>query len=184
MRLFVALPIPQEARREIGTLIEDLRRADGPVRWVGEEGIHLTLKFLGEVPESRVPEIGDALRQAASGTPPLAVTLTEAGGFPTLARARVIWLGLAGPPALELLAHRVAHACDTLGFPPEARVFHPHLTLGRLRDGARPDPELIRRLESMQTDLSFDLDTLCLFSSRPGAGGSSYTPLATFLLAH
>ena len=107
MRLFVALPIPSAARRAIGTLIEDLRRADGAVRWVAEDGIHLTLKFLGDVPEARVPEIGDALGQTTPGTQALPVTLTEAGGFPTLRHPRVIWLGLEGPPALELLAHRV-----------------------------------------------------------------------------
>lgn len=184
MRLFVALPIPPAARRAIGTLIEDLRRADDAVRWVAEDGIHLTFKFLGEVPEARVPEIGDALRQATPGTQLLPVTVTEAGGFPSLRHPRVIWLGLEGPPALELLAHRVVQACETLGFPPEARIFHPHLTLGRVREGARLSPGLMTRLAGMRPELFFELDTLCLFASRPGPGGSSYTALASFPLTH
>jgi 2'-5' RNA ligase len=115
---------------------------------------------------------------------PLAVTANEVNGFPALERARVFWVGLDAPPALELLAHRVEQECEALGFPGEARVFHPHITLGRVKDGARLDRFSLKRLSAIRPSIPFLLDAMVLFVSRLGPGGAVHTPLANFPLSH
>lgn len=184
MRLFVALPVPRAAQQAIGDLIKDFAVPDSPVRWVREEGLHLTLKFFGEVEESRVSEISTALGRTTAGMSPLTVTANEVNGFPALERARVFWIGLDAPPALELLAHRVEQECEALGFPGEARVFHPHVTLGRVKDGARLDRFSLRRFAKLRPSIPFVLDAMVLFASRLGPEGAVHTPLANFPLSH
>jgi hypothetical protein len=107
MRLFAGIPIVDEARREIVALLAHLRERDWPVRWVREEGLHLTLKFFGEVAPERLEVIEEAVRFAAQGTGALALGLDQLGAFPSAARPRVLWLGIAGPSALELLQDRL-----------------------------------------------------------------------------
>src|SRR5262245_66280206 len=96
MRLFVALHLDPQTQSAIEAVQAGLRSADfkRQVRWVDPRGIHLTLKFLGEVPDSRAPEIGAALEAAVRGQPPCRLAVSGVGGFPNLARARVIWLGM------------------------------------------------------------------------------------------
>ncbi len=139
-RLFVALEPPEPVRRRLAALADELRRGAGraadDVRWVRPENVHLTLQFLGAVPEERVPAIEAALRDAAAGARPLSLSLHGAGGFPNARRPRVLWAGLEGdvPPLAELV-RELGTRLAKLGFPPEERAFSPHLTLGRARDG-------------------------------------------------
>jgi len=138
-RLFVALDPPEAVRRRLGALATELRRAAGSaaddVRWVPSENVHLTLQFLGAVPEDRIRDVTNALRSAAEASRPLSLEVRGAGGFPNARRARVIWAGIAGEAAaLEALARDIGRRLAPLGFPPEERVFSSHLTLGRARD--------------------------------------------------
>ena len=130
-------------RRELWDALAPLRqrREKLPVKWVRPENIHLSLKFLGEVEETREPELCAALKQAAgsrSEPRPLALQITGVGVFPEYHRPRVLWAGITPEPGLELLQHAVEQAFAPLGFPTEARAFRPHLTLGRAARDARP----------------------------------------------
>src|SRR5207253_3798460 len=109
-----------------------------PVNWVSGEGIHVTLKFLGEVGDDREAEITAALERAAAGARTLPLALGGFGVFPDFRRPRVVWAGIAPEPGLEILQHRVEQEVAPLGFPTEARPFRPHVTLGRARKEARP----------------------------------------------
>jgi len=182
MRLFVAIPLPISVREEIAGLVASLRSEPWPVRWVKPDGIHLTLKFLGDVPADAVDDLISALRPAGRSIRPLSCRMTEAGGFPSLERARVIWLGVEGPAALELLVDRIERGCAPLGFPPEGNIFRPHLTLGRVQQHARLPREAIDRLVTLRLDTTFSSDGFTLFESRPGPGGSTYHSLADFPL--
>ena len=137
MRLFVALPIPDPASQEIAALLARLRASDWPVRWVGDEKLHVTLKFYGEVAPERLEVIEESVRLAARGAGPMPLRLDALGAFPSVQHARVLWLGLEAPPALELLQDRLERAGEAIGFPPEGRPFRPHVTLGRVREGHR-----------------------------------------------
>lgn len=139
-RLFVALDPPEPVRRRIAAAVAALRRSAGhaadEVRWTAVETLHLTVQFLGAVPEERIPEIDGAVRAAAAASRPLQLELRGAGGFPNARRPRVVWLGLAGEVApLAALAEDLGRRLTPLGFQPEARPFSPHLTVGRARDG-------------------------------------------------
>jgi 2'-5' RNA ligase len=138
-RLFVALDPPEPVRRRLTALAVELRRTAGrhaeEVRWVPPENVHLTLQFLGAVPEERVGAIEAALRDVAAAARPLALELRGAGGFPSARRPRVLWAGVEGEvDALAALVADLGRRLAPLGFAPEERPFSAHLTLGRARD--------------------------------------------------
>lgn len=138
MRLFVALNLPSQVRQDVWQTTEPLRERGLPLKWVRPAGIHLTLKFLGEVADERQPELVAALGRAAAGARALTLVLSGFGVFPDFRRPRVIWVGVAPEPALELLQHHVEQQFAPLGFATEARPFRPHITLGRAGREARP----------------------------------------------
>lgn len=143
MRLFIALHLPDHVRGALAAAQERLRRGNPPVRWTDATNIHLTLQFLGETGAALVPALVAGL--ADLHVPPIRLTLSGLGAFPGLQRPRVIWAGVAGDlAALDRLRAAVFALTTPLGFAPETRPFTPHLTLGRLRDDARP--EAIRAL--------------------------------------
>jgi len=137
LRLFVALNFPPQVRQALWQATAPLRDLGLPVKWVRDDGIHLTLKFLGEVPEERDAELRAALTRAAAGARALTLELGGFGVFPDLRRPRVVWAGIAPEPALDLLQHHVEREFAPLGFPTEARAFRPHVTLGRAAREAR-----------------------------------------------
>ena len=136
----MALNLPDEVRRALWAAAAPVRALDLPLKWVRPEGIHVTLKFLGEVSEGREPALRAALGRAAAGGYALPLVVGGFGAFPGFARPRVIWAGLEPDAALDALQHRVEQEFVPLGFPPEDRPFRPHLTLGRAARDARPQP--------------------------------------------
>jgi 2'-5' RNA ligase len=138
VRLFVAVNLPEGLRSALWIASQPLRAAGFPVRWVQPDGLHLTLKFLGEVAASREEGLVTAVRSAVDGAKPFSVAIAGVGAFPSAARPRVLWIGCEAAPPLELLQDRVERAFAKIGFPVEGRPFHPHLTLGRARRGAHP----------------------------------------------
>ncbi len=138
MRLFVAVNLPEDERQAAYEATEPLRRGGLPVRWVQPAALHVTLKFLGEVSTEQAPQLAAALDAAVGGARPFTVGLGGVGAFPSLARPRVVWLGVEHHPALELLANDVETALRPFGFEAELRPFQPHITLGRAKQGARP----------------------------------------------
>jgi RNA 2',3'-cyclic 3'-phosphodiesterase len=185
MRLFAALPVPTAARSAIGALVGELRAdadAGWPVRWTLDEQLHLTLKFYGEIAPERLAELGDALRVAAAGTPPLDCVVTALGTLPPGRRGRVVVAAIDAPAALELLQDRVERGSAALGFPVEGRAFRPHVTLGRLRRGARLPTDAPARLAAVRPELPFLIEEAVLYESRLGPGGARYEPRVTVAL--
>lgn len=138
LRLFVAVTLPDEVRGALTEVIARLRDAGlRGVRTVAPEGVHVTLKFLGNVDAAVVAALAEALTAAAGEAGPFALALRGTGAFPDGGAPRVLWAGVAGETdALAALARRVDEACAGLGFPRERRAFSPHLTIARLRDTA------------------------------------------------
>lgn len=136
LRTFIAIELDAELRMNLGRLQDQLRRRVAPrsIRWVRPEGIHLTLKFLGDTPSARVSEVEAALVRAAAGIPCFTVTMGGLGCFPNARRPRVVWVGLQeATGALARLRDAVEAEVSPLGFPTERRQFQPHLTLGRVQ---------------------------------------------------
>ncbi len=139
LRLFVALEPPDPVRRRLGSLQGDLKRAAGraaaDVKWVAPENVHLTLQFLGAVPEERRAAVEIAVAETAAAAPPFHLDVHGTGAFPSGRRARVLWAGVGGEVAiLAELAADLGRRLAPLGYPPEERPFSAHLTLGRSRD--------------------------------------------------
>ncbi len=182
LRLFVALDPPEAVRRRLAAIQAELRRLAGrragEVRWTAPEGIHLTLQFLGAVPEERVEAVRRAVTAAAAASRPLSLEVRGAGGFPSARRPRVVWAGLGGElDALAALAAELAGRLAPLGFPPEERPFSPHLTLGRARDG-KGAPGLGGALARAAEEAApWRADSLVLFRSHLSPQGACYEEL-------
>ena len=186
MRCFIAIDLPPEIKAEIGRQQAALRAASAQassrgheINWTRPEGIHLTLKFLGET--DRVNQVIEALQ----GTGPFekfSVEVKGFGFFPDARRPRVLWTGIEAPPALGELASRVETAMEKLGFPPEGRAFTPHLTLARFQS-RRPVTRLSKLPYVMvhQNQLSlgrFEVTEFFLFESKLSPRGAEYRKVA------
>ncbi len=165
VRTFVAVELPDEVVRTLAAVIDGLREAGDGVRWVRPEGIHLTLKFLGDVEEAQIPGVVAAVARVAGEVAPFTLQTAGVGGFPSRDRARVLWVGIEGDSgALKRLQAGVERVLHPLGFPPERRRFTAHVTLGRarrrpvtlLRDMAGPTEPVrfwVARVDVMKSDL-------------------------------
>jgi RNA 2',3'-cyclic 3'-phosphodiesterase len=176
VRLFVALTPPPEVQRAVWEAFAPVRDRGWPVTWVRPDGIHLTLKFLGDVAEERLVELRAALAAAVRGARVVTLTVNGAGVFPDEHRPRVFWAGVVSDPGLELLADGVERAFGPLGFPPEGRAFRPHLTLGRTARRARPGDvaDAGRALAALPVEATGVLDGVDLMESVLRPGGAVY----------
>ena len=185
MRLFIAIFLPEDATAAVAGLFRRLRSPR--FRWIPPGSLHLTLKFLGETDETRLPEIENGLRRIAGACHRLRIGLSGGGCFPDERRPRVFWVGICGDTApLTDLASRLASEFAAIGFPEERRAFVPHLTVARCRSDARCLPADGRAFAaaaaSLQVD-SFLVDSVCLVRSHLDGAGVRYERLQSFSLA-
>lgn len=174
-RLFVAVEVPAGPKAAVSDVVAPWR-AHRSVRWARPETLHLTVKFLGEADEDRIPALVEALSAVAARHRPLEVHLEGFGVFPRRGPARVLWIGVRATDALVALARDVDAACAARGFAPEDRPYAPHLTIGRPRGDARA---VIEGLAGTGTLGSFLADALIVFRSDPSPEGATHVPLAT-----
>lgn len=186
-RLFVAVELPGQVRRALDELQHDLQRHGlSGLRWVRPEGIHLTLKFLGETSRERLDAIKGSLASSTVGVPPHELSLGELGTFGTPSAPRVLWLDLQGD--LDILARlhsQVDAALASAGFPRESRPFAAHLTLARVRpESSRSVAEpLANAITSVPVpEAVVPVREVSLMLSKLGHGGAAYTRLAAWPL--
>src|SRR5258708_32761910 len=144
MRLFVAVELPSAVRENLGALLKSLRAVSAQTRWVRAENLHVTLKFIGEVPETKLGAIRGALIGVRSEQP-VTLDFRGLGFFPNNKHPRVFWAGIEASPNLKTLAEEIENAVERLGIRREKRSFSPHLTLARLeppRLAVQLQPEL------------------------------------------
>ncbi|MFQ6015366.1 MAG: RNA 2',3'-cyclic phosphodiesterase [Anaerolineae bacterium] len=140
IRSFVAIELDESVAAGLAEVQKRLKgqAVAGPLRWVAPRNIHLTLKFLGNIPAARVDEIQAAMAEACQGLSPFQLTFGGLGCFPGLARPRVVWVGVEDKTGtLTELQGAVERNLKAIGFPPEGRPFSPHLTLARVRKPIR-----------------------------------------------
>lgn len=133
LRCFIAMDIPETIKKEIGELVETLKKHDADVKWVTAANLHLTLKFLGDTAETAIPQIQKALSTVVSSYKPLCIKIRGTGVFPNLKYPRVYWIGIEGPGILKNLKEDIENSMIDFGFRKEDRDFNPHLTIGRVR---------------------------------------------------
>lgn len=183
MRLFVALDIPEEVRAALAALVTTLRPACKSARWTRIEGLHVTLKFIGEAPPDKLEAIRSAVSLLAFRAP-VPILFRGLGFFPNARRPRVLWAGVEAGPALAELAGAIENALGPLGIARETRAFSPHLTLARFDEP--------RGLEALHTAIekagatefgSATAREFHLYQSVLKRGGAEYTRRATFSFA-
>lgn len=185
IRAFIAIEMPEAVRAALSALEASLQPEQHTyVKWVAPSSIHLTLKFLGNIPQRQVPEIVEAVTHASKGISPFQLHLGGLGAFPNLGRPRVIWVGLTGEvDAVMRLQRSIDQALVPLGFDMEARPFTAHLTLGRLRERATHEER--RRIGGLVTATQFEAATpmsvreVSLMRSRLTPAGAIYSRLAS-----
>jgi len=188
VRAFIAIELPRPIRAALARLQDGLKASrTTSVKWVDPEGIHLTIKFLGNIDAGEIPELSEVLREAVKGIAPFRLKLENTGAFPNIRSPKVIWVGVGGEMEQLLTLHKkVEQVLIPRGFTPDNRAFSPHLTLGRVREGAQPNE--LRRLgegiaaSKTEEQLSFSVDSLNLMQSQLTREGAIYSCLASFKL--
>ncbi len=185
LRLFIAIELPPPVTAALHNLQTQLQAVTPPdvVRWTRPEAIHLTLKFLGDVPAGKQSAVEQGIIKAAHNQHPFNLSIGGVGSFPNSRHPRVVWVGLGGEQeTLHTLRDAVESAVAPLGYPTDRRPFSPHLTLGRVRRSVRkPDiAALGRALEAAKVDApaQFRAEGISLMRSRLRPNGAVYTQLA------
>ncbi len=188
VRVFVAVEIPAEVRAYLASLQAVFRRHGRVVKLVDPSLMHLTLRFLGNVPALQLGTVEQTIRDSARDLSPFTLTLSQLGAFPGGGRPpRVVWAGLAaddGYDALQRMFRELENRLILAGFPAETRPFAPHLTLARLRDGVSSeeargvDETVIDLRGSREIRAIFRVSHLTLMRSDLDRGGARYTVLA------
>jgi len=181
IRAFICLKIPPNLREAIDRqVISILRKTGVKCSWVKPDNIHLTLKFLGDIPQVMVPEISNKIAESVLQIPSLNLSSGKIGTFGGRI-PRVVWVGFEGDiEPLTELAKSIDSAMKSLGFKPEKRRFSPHITIGRVRNTRNVERliETIDRIELEKIDIT--LNKIILMKSTLSPQGSIYSPLATF----
>jgi RNA 2',3'-cyclic 3'-phosphodiesterase len=180
VRLFVALDVGTPVRAALSELTAKLQKTCPSARWVRLEGVHITLKFIGEVPNEKI----EAIRQALGGLPgfaPIDMRFSGLGFFPNARRPRVFWAGLQASPQLAALVAALEMKLEPLGIPPEKRPFQPHLTLARFESpqGTRALTAAVEALASPEFG-SETFQEFHLYQSVLKRSGAEYTRLVTY----
>lgn len=182
MRTFIAIDLDNGLKTALEELIDRLRPLPGHVRWVNAAGMHLTLKFLGEIAESDVERVSSALQGIAHRHPTFALVLEGTGAFPPGRRIpRVFWVGIVPVPQLLALQEEIEKETEKLGFETENRRFEPHLTLGRVKSPGQLE-QLVAELKRHEGRKfgAMEVRRFTLFRSILQASGAEYTVLKEF----
>jgi 2'-5' RNA ligase len=174
-RLFVALRPPRAIREGLLALMGGVPGA----RWQDDEQLHLTLRFIGDVPSALAEDIATML--ATIRQPPLDLHLAGCGMFDTRGRPNAIWAGVAPRDALAALHHKIDRAIVRAGAEPERRAYLPHITLARLSGGSGPVDGFLAAHAALTSPV-FTIDRMTLFESHLGHGGAYYTPVEHYPL--
>ncbi len=185
IRSFIAIELPEEVKRGLAKLRGQLEREEHTfVKWVDVEGIHLTLKFLGNILFKQVAQISKAMGEATQGIAPFHLEVSGLGVFPNLKQPRVFWVGIGGDTErLSSLQRNIESTLAPLGFSKEEHPFTPHLTLARVRQKAsswerKTFGELVMST-SFESKYSIAVGAISLMRSQLTSAGAIYTCLAT-----
>src|SRR6266403_693333 len=183
MRLFVALEIPFAVRENLAALLESLRAVSSQTRWVRPENLHVTLKFMGEVPETKLAATRSVLAGVRSDQP-VTVDFRGLGFFPNEKLPRVFWAGIEASPNLKTLAADIEKATETLSIAREQRPFSPHLTLARFEPPRLPDQLWVTVQGNVGREFgSLRTHQFHLIESKLKPSGAEYTTVESFSFA-
>ena len=183
IRVFLAVELSSDVREKLFNLQKQLKTTLPSINWIRPESIHLTLKFLGYVEPSLVSPLFSALEPIGEKHAPFSVDAQGLGVFPQVKYPRIFWIGLAGnTQALHDLVFEIEAELEALGFPPEEKSYHPHLTLARIKRENAKVGSMLRQTRALETDqhlVALNVNGFTLFQSDLDSSGAKYTSLWT-----
>jgi len=182
IRSFIAIEIDQSNRHKVSSLVSSLKKSNADVKWLKDDQMHLTLKFLGNIQRPDIQKISWELKEMLKAFKTFNIRFSKIGGFPSMDHPRVIWLGIdKGSDVLKDLNNKVEKGLGKIGIKKEGREYRAHLTLGRVRS-LKNIPELVRLIK--ETDICFQdeikIERIVLFQSTLTKKGAIYTSLGTY----
>lgn len=179
-RVFCAIDLPTDLIQKLAIHIEQLKKETGVKSgWARPETIHLTIKFLGDIPVSEINKLSQASTRAVASLAPFKLTAEHCGTFPSHGPPRVLWIGITDPAAaLARLYESLDEECAAAGFPREMRPFHPHLTLARIRQTSNTRAVAVAHRELRFPPTEFSVNELLVIRSELGNEGSKYTTVS------
>ncbi len=180
IRTFIAVELAPAVVAQAVSLVEQLRPAGADVKWVASQNMHLTLKFLGDVREEDTADVCRVVSKTVAEFEPFDITLGGAGAFPNARRPRTLWIGVTqGEKELVRLQTAMERALAKRGFPKEGREFHPHLTIGRVREGGPATAELGQAIGARAgfAGGTSTVRDVVVFASYLSSTGPTYEPL-------
>ena len=180
MRTFVAIELDQTIKDTLSAFIQKLDTGGRNIKWVKPQGMHLTLKFLGEVPEDKISEIQSVLDRIVKDYSRFQLSLKGSGTFPPAARVpRVVWIGVEKNELLQNVQARVENELYKIRFPKEKRKYHPHLTLGRVKGPENLQTVMETLNQNKETEFGkMTVNKLTFFKSTLKPTGAEYTIIA------
>ena len=136
MRTFIAVDLDHALKQALLSLVDTLRRKGGDVRWVKDQGMHITLKFLGEVEPEKISKVESTLKEVTASHTPFSLKIRGTGCFPNEKNPRVLWTGIYAEDSLCAIQRQLEKELEKIGFAREEREFKPHLTLGRVKSAS------------------------------------------------
>ena len=182
MRLFLAIPIDKPILDALAGATDRLRETRAPVRWVRPEGMHLTLKFLGDTEPEEVASLVDAVSGVTNGVMPFPLSVHGAGAYPNLKRPRVLWAGVTeNSGTIRRLVMGIEEVSEPLGWERERRRFSPHVTIGRVK-GNMNLGRLAAAMEGLKEEHWGDQEAreVVLYRSELKPGGAVYEKVHVF----
>lgn len=184
IRTFIAIKVPPSVQSVVTKIQESFKQIRSPVRWVKPSHLHLTLKFLGDVPEENIGATKKCLAEASHGISAFILKTTEVGVFPNINYPRVFWIGFSDPTGqLHKLEENIEYNLKKIGFKPEDRKFSPHLTIGRIKS-LKGKTDIIRMIHEEKKVSCKDIYVTCfkLMKSELQSTGPEYSVLHSFSL--
>lgn len=183
MRTFIAIDIESEIKKTLSVLVGNLGRIGGNIKWVREQGMHITLKFLGKIESAKTSEINTILRKVSRDYRPFSLKIKGCGYFPHEKNPRIFWIGVEAEESLYLFQAQLEKELEKIGFSPENRTFRPHLTLGRVKT-ATFIKETIRELKKHEEEVFGEMiaDKITFFQSILKPTGAEYIILSEYHL--
>lgn len=184
MRTFIALELGEALTEQLALAVRRITRLAPQARWIRPDSLHLTLAFLGEVPDALVPHVGDALGRVAESHPPHVLRVQGSGTFGPLECPKVLWVGISGAlESLQTMQRALVRELAVLGLAPDFEVFTPHITLARAKS-PRGDEALGRCADALRLAEfgTLEVREVALFTSHSELEGMRYRPLVTHVL--
>ncbi len=185
MRTFIAIDLAPPIKDELSNFIQKLAAISSNIKWVKRNGMHLTLKFLGEIEEDKLDEIKSCLSEISKDHASFSLQLKGTGTFPPgKKKPRVLWIGIEENKKLIILQSDIEKKLSKLGFLPEKRLFHPHLTLGRVKIGSQLGKIMAYMEKNREKSFGqMEVKKITFFRSILKPTGAEYQALAEFELS-